>query len=110
MHAVAIKRDLLRQNPRLAESVFNAYSQSKFIAYKDMANAGWFNDMLSWYGQELEETRTLMGNNFYSCGIGANRKTLEALFRYSYEQGLSSRELTLEELFDPVSFELAESL
>ena len=38
-----------------------------------------------------------------------NRKTLEALFRYSFEQGLASRELTVEELFFPGSLEWTEA-
>jgi 4,5-dihydroxyphthalate decarboxylase len=109
MHAVAIKKSLLKQNPWLAEAVFNAYSQAKQMAYQNMAKAGWFMDMLPWYGQELEQTRALMGDNFYSYGIEPNRKTLEALFRYSYQQGLSSRELTVEELFVPASNKLTES-
>ena len=108
MHAVAIKKSILKQNPWLAEAVFNAYSQSKQISYQNMTKAGWFTDMLPWYGQELEETRELMGDNFYSYGIGPNRKTLETLFRYSHQQGLSSRELTVEDLFTPASLELVE--
>lgn len=109
MHAVAIKKDLLHQNPWLAKAVFDAYSQSKQIAYQYMAKLGWASDMLPWYGQEYEETRNLMGANFYSYGIKGNRKTLEALCRYSYQQGLSSRKLKLEELFDPLGLELSES-
>lgn len=109
MHAVAIKRDLLRENPWLAQAVFNAYSQAKQLSYVHMARAGWYDDMLPWYGQEFEETRELMGGNYYSYGGEANRKALEALFRYSHQQGLSGRLLTVEELFDPLSFELAES-
>jgi 4,5-dihydroxyphthalate decarboxylase len=109
MHAVAIKRDVAQQNPWLAEAVFNAYSQAKQMSYKHMAKAAWLYDMLPWYGQEFEETRALMGDNFYSYGIKPNRKTLEALFRYSHQQGLSSRELAVEELFDPASLEFSES-
>ncbi len=109
MHAVAIKRDIFKQHPWLVEAVFNAYSQAKELAYEYMAKAAWFNDSLPWYGQEFEETRALMGDNYYSYGIEPNRKTLEALFRYSYQQGLCSRELTVEELFDPASLKLAES-
>ncbi len=74
-----------------------------------MAKAAWVYDSLPWYGQELDETRALMGDNYYSYGIAPNRKTLEALFRYSHQQGLCSRELTVEELFDPAGLELAES-
>ena len=109
MHAVAIKRDILKQYPWLAEAVFNAYSQAKQLAYEYMAKSAWLYDSLPWYGQEFEETRALMGDNYYSYGIGPNRKTLEALFRYSHQQGLCSRELTVEELFVPATIELVES-
>ena len=36
------------------------------------------------------------------------RQTLAALCRYSHQQGLCGRELTIEELFDPAGLELAE--
>ena len=109
MHAVAVKKVVLKSNPWLAEAVFDAYSKAKQKSYDHMAKAAWLYDMLPWYGQEFDETRALMGDNFYSYGIGPNRKTLEALFRYSYEQGLASRELTVEELFYPGSLEFSES-
>jgi len=109
MHAVAIKKSLVKQNPWLIEAVFKAYSQSKQMAYDYMAKAAWFKDSLPWFGQEFEETCALMGDNYYSYGIEPNRKTLEALFRYSHQQGLCSRELTVEELFVPASIELTES-
>lgn len=109
MHAVAIKKSLAQQHPWLIEAVFQAYSQSKQKAYDYMAEAAWVKDSLPWFGQELEETRALMGDNYYSYGIEPNRKTLQALFRYSHQQGLCSRELTVEELFVPASLKLTES-
>lgn len=109
MHAVAIKKNVLKKHPFLAEAVFNAYSEAKKLSYEHMIKLGWVFDSLPWYGQELEETRALMGENFYSYGIEANRKVLETLFRYSYEQGLSRRKLTIEELFAPESLGFTES-
>ena len=53
--------------------------------------------------------RALMGENYWPYGIETNRKTLEALFRYSHEQGLASRELEIEELFHPSTLELEEA-
>jgi 4,5-dihydroxyphthalate decarboxylase len=47
-----------------------------------------------------------MGDNYWPYGIERNRATLEALCRYSSEQGLASRELTVEELFHPSTLEL----
>lgn len=108
MHAVAVKVSVLEEHPWLAQAIFDAYSQSKQISYKNMANTGWLMDMLPWYGQELERTRAIMGDNFYSYGVEGNRKTLETLFRYSHEQGLSDRQLTVEELFYAGSLKFAE--
>jgi len=106
MHAVAIRNKIVEQNPWLPEAVFNAYSQAKQLMYENLKKTGWADISLPWVGQELEETRALMGDNFWSYGIEANRKTLETLFRYSYQQGLSSRQLTVEELFTPRSLTL----
>ena len=109
MHAVTVKKDTLKRNPWLVKAIFNAYSEAKQLAYEYMAKAAWLYDALPWYGQKFEETRALMGDNYFSYGIKPNRKTLETLFRYSHQQGLCSRELTIEELFTPASPELVES-
>ena len=109
MHAIAIKRKVAQQNPWLAEAVFNAYSQAKQLNYEYMAKLAWWYGSLPWFGQEFEETQALMGDNFYSYGITPNRKTLEALFRYSHQQGLSNRELKIEELFDTASLQFTET-
>ena len=70
-----------------------------------MSRLGWATNMLPWFGQELEDTKALMGKNFYSYGVDPNRKALETLCRYSHAQGLANRELTIKELFEPSSLE-----
>jgi 4,5-dihydroxyphthalate decarboxylase len=109
MHAVAIRNILVEQNPWLPEAVFNAYSQAKQFMYDRLKKMGWATISLPWAAQEIEETHALMGENFWPYGIEPNRKALEALFQYSYEQGLSSKRLTIEELFHQSSLELTES-
>lgn len=108
MHAIAVRASLLDQHPWLAEAIFQAYSQAKTAAYQRMAAIGWAADMLPWYGQELEQTREIMGNNFYSYGLENNLLALNTLFRYSHEQGLASRQLTVKELFHPTGLTLEE--
>lgn len=108
MHAVAIRNDIAKEYPWLPEAVFNAYAQSKQKQYEIM-NMKWIFGTLPWYGQELEETRELMGDNLWPYGIEPNRKTLEALFQYSFEQGLAEKHLTVEDLFHPSSLEFRES-
>jgi 4,5-dihydroxyphthalate decarboxylase len=108
MHAVAIRNAVIDENPWIVEAVFNAYSKAKQMNTELLKKMGWAMISLPWVGQELEETRKLMGDNYWPYGIEANRKTLETLFRYSYKQGLASRELTIEELFHPKSLALTE--
>ncbi len=111
MHAVAIRKSLLEENPWLAQATFDAYSQAKQLTYHQMTEMGWAFDALPWYGQELEATREVMGNNFYSYGLDKpNRKTIDALCRYSFEQGMSRRQLAVEELFAPEGLDLVEAV
>jgi 4,5-dihydroxyphthalate decarboxylase len=110
MHAVAVRDEAIDENPWILEAVFNAYSRAKKMNDEYLRKLGWAMVSLPWFGQELEETRDLMGDNFWPYGIEPNRKTLDTLFRYSHEQGLASRRLTIEELFHPSSLEFAEEL
>ena len=110
MHVLAIRRDTAAEHPWLARAVFDAYSQAKMEAYRTKDRLAWATDMLPWYSQELENTRALMGRNYYPYGMEANRKTIETLYRYSHDQGLASRVLTVEETFLPESLGFEESL
>lgn len=109
MHVVAIRNDVIEKYPWLPKRTFEAYSQAKSLMYDDMRDVGWVMVALPWFAQELEETRKLMGDNFWSYGLTPdNRKTLDALFLYSHEQGFSERQLKIEELFHPSTLELTE--
>lgn len=108
MHAVAVRKDAIEKDPGLPRAAFEAYSRAKAANYKFMKDLGWAMISLPWFAQELEETRALMGENFWPYGIAENRAALEALFQYSNEQGLSKRRLTIEELFHPSTLELQE--
>ena len=67
---------------------------------------GWATISLPWVGKELEETRALMGDNFWPYGIEANRKALETLFQYSYEQGLAKKKPQDRRLISSVNIKL----
>jgi 4,5-dihydroxyphthalate decarboxylase len=101
MHAVGIRRELHEQHPWLAASVYKAYLQAKHIADADLAETTALKIGLPWVNAELDSTIEVMGEDFWSYGVTANRKTLAAMARYSYEQGLAVRELSVEEMFAP---------
>jgi 4,5-dihydroxyphthalate decarboxylase len=99
MHAVGIRRDLAERHPWLPASVYKAFSQAKQIADADLREVVALKIGLPWIGAELEATEAAMGPDFWPYGVPANRKTLEALARYSNEQHLAVRRLTVEEMF-----------
>lgn len=102
MHAVAIRNDLSEAHPWLPLAVFQAYSDAKQQVYDFQRKHAWYKTTLPWISQELEQTREIMGNNFYSYGFTENnRDALTALFRYCHDQGLANRVVTIEELFHP---------
>jgi 4,5-dihydroxyphthalate decarboxylase len=105
MHAVAIRNDVIEQHPWLPRAVFDAYVEAKQKMYIQMDKMGWAMNSIPWFAKELEETKALMGDNFWSYGISQNRKPLEALFQYSYEQALAKKHLKVEDVFLPESLE-----
>ena len=64
---------------------------------------------LPWVNQELAETRSLMGENYWRYGIEANRKELDLVMRYTFEQGLAKRRVKVEEVFHPSTLDLMEA-
>ena len=77
------------------------YSKAKKIAYDNLETTRSLKVSLPWVTQEFEDTRHLMGKNFWPYGIEANRKELELVMRYTQEQGLSKRRIDIEEIFHP---------
>jgi 4,5-dihydroxyphthalate decarboxylase len=62
---------------------------------------------LPWVVDHYNETRRLMGEDYWPYGFHENLKTLETFTRYSHQQGLSSRKVNPEELFARSTFELS---
>jgi transcriptional regulator with XRE-family HTH domain len=53
----------------------------------------------------LNSIRELMGRDFWPYGVAANRKVLDTFLHHHHLQGLSSRKVTVDELFHPATFE-----
>jgi 4,5-dihydroxyphthalate decarboxylase len=82
------------------------YSEAKLVAYENLATTTVLRTTLPWVTEEYEETRQIMGDDYWRYGIEANRKELEAVMRYTYEQGLVKERGDFEEIFHPSTLEL----
>ncbi len=105
MHIIAIRRDVYERDPWVVQSLYKAFVRAHREAYDDLHQTAALKIMLPWLNAHVEETEKIMGRDFWSYGLDANVKTLSTFLRYSYEQGLSKRQLEPKELFAPESLE-----
>jgi 4,5-dihydroxyphthalate decarboxylase len=100
MHALGVRRDVHQKNPWLAASLCKAFTKAKRLADAEFAETTALKIGLPWVNAEYDETRALMGDDYWSYGLNPqNRRTLEAMARYSFEQGLAVRLLSVDEMF-----------
>ena len=101
MHVLVIRRPLYEANRWLAQSLVKSFSQAKGLAYADLSRTAALAVSLPWVREEYEATVSLLGEDFWSYGLDANRGVLQTFIRYAYTQGMISREPAPEELFAP---------
>jgi 4,5-dihydroxyphthalate decarboxylase len=106
MHVLGIRESLIQEHPWLPSSVYKAFEQSKQACLRELEEVTALKVTLPWVVQEAEETRRLMGNDYWPYGVAENRKVLDTLVRYSWDQGLSKRPLAVEELFAQQTLEI----
>ncbi len=100
MHALGVRRDIHEKNPWLAASLCKAFTRAKRLADAEFAETTALKIGLPWVNAEYDETRALMGEDYWSYGLNEqNRRTLETMARYSFEQGLAVRLLSVDEMF-----------
>jgi len=99
MHALGIRRDIYESNRWLAASLYKAFLKAKRLADAEFIETTALKIGLPWVTAEYEATTAVMGRDFWSYGVDANRETLATMARYSYEQGLAVRLVEVDEMF-----------
>jgi len=98
MHVLGVKQEIVDQHPWVPINMFQAFQRAKAIAVARMANPRIVP--LAWYREAWEEQEQILGPDPWEYGLGdKNRHTIETLAGYSYEQGLTRRRLTADDLF-----------
>jgi 4,5-dihydroxyphthalate decarboxylase len=95
-HGMIIRRDVLREEPWIAANILKAFSRASALADKErMEHVANHFDAGLLPGRD----RGALETPLFEHGIKANRKTIEAIATYAYEQGLTSRILAIDEIF-----------
>lgn len=105
MHCVGFQREFYQAHPWIAQSLFKAFQQAKDLVIDNYNNTSALFTTLPWQVDMVEDTSKIMGKDYWPYGIEKNRNVIEVFCRYSYEQGLSKRLMTVEELFAKECFD-----
>ena len=98
MHVTVIKQEIIDKYPWVAINLTKAFEEAKNLAYRRMANPRVVP--LAWIRTAWEEQEEVLGPDPWAYGLGpANRKNLEAILRYTRQQGLIKQPMTIDELF-----------
>ncbi len=99
MHLIGIRRSLVTAHPWLAAAVFDAFAAAREIAMTQLRYQGAFYAMLPWLPDDVARAEAVMGHDFWPYGVAANRREIDAMLRWSVEQGLAEREPPLDQVF-----------
>jgi len=106
MHTLALREDLWKDSPWIAISLFKAFQRGKEIAYQRLNDVSPYKISLAWFRGPLKEQKEVLGDDPWPYGIAKNRHVVETLMGYLHEQGLAQRELSIEQIFAPNTWEL----
>jgi 4,5-dihydroxyphthalate decarboxylase len=99
MHLIGIRRTLVDVDPSLGKKVYDAFLKAKNLAIGELMSQSSPKISLPWLNDDVARTVALAGADFWSYGIRGNDAALNSLLRYSFDQGLTNRMLTMAELF-----------
>jgi len=105
MHVVGIRRTLAERHPWLPGAVLKAFEQAKRIGLTKLSDTSATKVTLPFVEEALMNARMLMGEDFWSYGVEPNRKVLDYFLGQHHAQGLSSRRVSVDELFHPATYE-----
>jgi 4,5-dihydroxyphthalate decarboxylase len=105
MHIVGVRRTIVERHPWLPAAVLKAFERSKAIAVDKLADTSSPKVTLPFIEEQVAAARALMGRDYWPYGVASNRAVLETFLRHHHRQGLSAREVKVEEMFHSTTFE-----
>jgi 4,5-dihydroxyphthalate decarboxylase len=101
MHVVGIRAALVERHPWLPLAVCRAFEAAKRRCLPRLVDLDALKVTLPWVVAEAHATMALMGRDFWPYGVPKNRAMIETQTRWSFEQGLSTRPMRAEDMFEP---------
>jgi 4,5-dihydroxyphthalate decarboxylase len=101
MHLMGIRRDVAESDPALACEIFDVFAKAQQFATDDLNIEQALKISLPWLSREVRRTKAVMGENYWPSGFEGNRKVVERMIDWSFEDGLIPARISASELFVP---------
>ena len=106
-HIVTLKQEFVERHPTAPVALLKAFRRSRDIAFERLEGSDPQIIAYSWIAAAIAEQRELMGDRYWAYNVENNRKVLEAMTQYAYEQGLSPTRIDHMAFFHPEAAGLA---
>ena len=100
-HVVTLHEEYVTRHSDAPAALLKAFRQARDIAIDNIQGSDPQVLVVSWINALMEEQRALMGENYFAYNIEANRRSLDAMTQYAYEQGLTPKKFDYETFFAP---------
>lgn len=99
MHIIAMKKQILDDNPWAARNLYNAFLESKRRSLERLLDPAVSRYPLAWLPTYARRMRDFFGGDPFPFGIEENRATWEQMALYTHQQGIAHRQFAPEEIF-----------
>lgn len=102
MHVVVVRREIYEQNRWVIQALYKAFVAAKNLAMRRLTTYPPLPVSLPWLTEQVEATKAIMGDDYWSYGLEQNRHVLETAARHALEQDMLERPIaSIDELFAP---------
>lgn len=98
MHTLVVRDPILAEHPWVAQSLYDAWQESKMRCYEWLAFQRVHQSSL-WLRAEWEEERRVAGDDPYAWGFKRTRDEVGRMLAVAFEQGFTPRLYQPEEMF-----------
>ncbi|HEY1267162.1 MAG TPA: hypothetical protein VGH16_07880 [Candidatus Binatia bacterium] len=102
MHTLIMRRTVYEENPWIAQSLFDAFSEAKQLCYEQLLDTDAPHVTLPWLSGDVEEARRVLGMDYWPYGLEANQKVLMTFLGELYAEGLIGNLPAPEDIFLPL--------
>ncbi|CAK7041223.1 4,5-dihydroxyphthalate decarboxylase [Kerstersia gyiorum] len=105
MHLLGVRKELAAAHPWLPVALQKAFTLSRDMALDALADTSATKVTLPFVEEQLRRAHEFMGQDFWRYGLDGNQDALTYFLRHHHAQGLSQRQVALDELFHPATLE-----